>query len=74
MKNKIDSKSFRFMLDILGFSIPELAKQIKMSPQLLNYKISNQVRFNLDDIEAITRVTGESYDSLFKKNITKKSC
>lgn len=74
MKNKIDSKRFRHQLDYLGFSIPDLARKIKMSPQLLNYKIANTTRFNLDDIEAICKVTGESYDSLFKKNITKESC
>ena len=43
MKNKIDSKRFRYLIDSLGFSIPDLAKAIKMSPQLLNYKIGNKV-------------------------------
>lgn len=74
MKNKIDSKRFRYHLDYLGFTIPELAKIIKMSSSLLNYKISNKVRFNLDDIEAICEATGESYDCLFKNNITKENC
>jgi transcriptional regulator with XRE-family HTH domain len=74
MKNKIDSKRFRHQLDLLGFSIPDLAKKLKMSSQLLNYKIGNKIRFNLDDIENITRVTNLSYDELFKDNITKNNC
>lgn len=69
MKNKIDSMKFRFALNCLGFTIQDLAKKIGISPQSLNYKVNNQVRFNIDDIEAICKVTGETYESLFSRNI-----
>lgn len=69
---EINSVKFRRYLNDNGFSIPFLAKSMGISNQSLNYKISNKIRFNIDDIENLCTITGFSYINLFKNNLKKQ--
>jgi transcriptional regulator with XRE-family HTH domain len=68
----INSLKFRRYLNDKGFTIPFLAKKMGISNQSLNYKISNKIRFNIDDIENLCTITGIEYNELFKNNLKKQ--
>lgn len=66
MRIMINSKKFRAILVEKGIRTEDLAKELEISQGMLNQKINNTHRFNLDNIFIILKILDMKFEDVFK--------
>ena len=66
MRISINSEYFRYLIKRKKIKTEDLAKELEISTRMLDFKIANKYRFNLDDVFMILEILGLPFEEVFK--------